>query len=75
MIKLPSSYNYNNSTGSSMPEPFNVRRKQIHREMNKTDHDTAIIKPLLQQYNNTPLDHPCQSVLNSFTDKMKEKGS
>jgi hypothetical protein len=66
MIKPPSSYNCNNSTGSSMPEPFNVRRKQIHREMNKTDHDTAIIKPPLQQYNDPRLDHPCPSVLNNF---------
>jgi hypothetical protein len=49
-----------------MPEPFNVRRKQIHREMNKTDHDTAIIKPPLQQYNDPRLDHPCPSVLNKF---------
>jgi deoxycytidylate deaminase len=66
MIKPPSSCNCNSSTGSSMPEPFNVRRKQIHREMNKTDHDTAIIKPPLQQYNDPRLDHPCPSVLNNF---------
>jgi hypothetical protein len=49
-----------------MPEPFNVRRKQIHMEMNKTDHDTAIIKPPLQYYNDARLDHPCLSVLNGF---------
>ena len=34
--------------------------------MNKTDHDTTIIKPPLQQYNNPQLDHPCPSVLNNL---------
>jgi hypothetical protein len=41
--------------------------------MNKTDHDTAIIKPPLQQYNDPRLDHPCPSVLNSFTDKNEKE--
>jgi hypothetical protein len=57
-----------------MPEPFNVRRKHIHKEMNKTDHDTTIIKPPLQHYNDPRMDHPCSIVLKNFTDKMKEKG-
>jgi hypothetical protein len=56
-----------------MPDPFNVRREKEHKEMNKTDHDTTIIKPPLQQHNNPHLDHPCPSVLNNFTDKMKRK--
>jgi hypothetical protein len=42
------------------------KKEKIHREMSKTDHDTAIIKPPLQQHNNSRLDHPCPSVLNSF---------
>jgi hypothetical protein len=41
--------------------------------MNKTDHDTAIIKPPLQQHNDPRLDPPCPSVLNNFTDKMKKE--
>jgi hypothetical protein len=47
MIKPPSSCNYNDSTGSSMPEPSSVRGKRQHRELSKTDHDAAIIKPTL----------------------------
>jgi hypothetical protein len=70
MIKPPSFCNCNSSTGSSMPDPFNVRGEREHREMNKTDHDTAIIKPPLQHHNDPLLDHPCSIVLNNFTEKM-----
>jgi hypothetical protein len=42
--------------------------------MNKTDHDTTIIKPPLQQYNDPRLDHPCPSVLNNlYRQKWKER--
>jgi hypothetical protein len=57
-----------------MPKPFNVRGGREHKERNKTNHDTAIIKPPLQQHNDPQLDHPCPSFLNNFIDETKEKG-
>jgi hypothetical protein len=38
-----------------------------------TDHDTIIIKPTLEQYNDPRLDHPCPSVLNIFYRQNKKK--
>jgi hypothetical protein len=58
-----------------MPDPFNVKGEREHREINKIDHDTTIIKLPLQEHNDPRLDHPCSSVLKIFTKKMKEKGS
>jgi hypothetical protein len=47
MIKTPSSCNYNDSIGYSMPKPSSVRGKRQHKELSKTDHNEAIIKPTL----------------------------
>jgi hypothetical protein len=46
-----------------MPKLSSVRGKRQHKKLSKTDHDTAIIKPTLQQHNNPRLDHPYPSVL------------
>jgi hypothetical protein len=73
MIKPTSPCSYNNSTGSSMPEPFSVRGKKITREMTKTGHDTTVIKPTLQQHNNPRLDPPCPSVLAQFLQRDEKK--
>jgi hypothetical protein len=66
MIKPTSQCNYDNSMGSSMPEPFSVRGRKITRELTKTGHDTTLIKPTLQQHKNPQLDPPCPSVLAQF---------
>jgi len=66
MIKPKSPCNYNNSTGSSMLEPFSGIGENITRKLNKIGHDTAAIKPTLQQHNNPRLDPPWWSVLAQF---------
>jgi hypothetical protein len=48
-------------------------REKKHWELSKTDHDTAIIKPPLEQYYDPRMDHPCSSVLNSFYRKNEKK--
>jgi hypothetical protein len=63
MIKPTSQCSYNNSTESSMPDPFSVRGKKITRELTKTGHDTTVINTTLQQHNNLRPDPPCPSVL------------
>ena len=73
MIKPTSQCNYNNSIGSSMPEPFSVREKKITREMTKTSHDTTVIKPTLQQHNNPRLDPPCPGVLAQFLQRDEKR--
>jgi hypothetical protein len=56
-----------------MPEPFSVRGKKTTREMNKTGHDTTVIKPKLQQHNNPRLDPPCSSVLAHFLQRDEKR--
>jgi hypothetical protein len=73
MIKPTSPCSCNNSTGSSMPEPFSVRGKNITRKLTKTGHDTAAIKPTLQQHNNPRLDPPCPSVLAQFLQRDEKR--
>jgi hypothetical protein len=73
MIKPTSPCSYNNSTGSSMPEPFSVRGEKITRKLTKTGHDTAAIKPTLQQHNNPRLDPPCPSVLAQFLQRDEKR--
>jgi hypothetical protein len=73
MIKPTSPCSYNNSTGSSMPEPFSVRGEKITRKLTKTGHDTTAIKPTLQQHNNPRLDPPCPSVLAQFLQRDEKR--
>jgi hypothetical protein len=73
MIKPTSLCSYNNSTGSSMLEPFNVRGKKITRELTKTGHNTTVIKPTLQQHNNPRWDPPCSSVLAQFLQRDEKR--
>ena len=73
MIKPTSQCSYNNSMGSSMPEPFNVRGKNMTRELAKTSHDTTVIKPTLKQHNNPQLDRTCPSVLAQFLQRYEKK--
>jgi hypothetical protein len=56
-----------------MPEPFNVRGKNITSELTKNGHDTTVIKPTLQQHNKPRLDPPCLRVLTQvFIERWKE---
>jgi hypothetical protein len=73
MIKPTSPGSYNNSTRSSMPEPFNVRGENIIRKLTKTCHDTTSIKPTLQQHNNPQPDPPCPSVLAQFLQRDEKR--
>jgi hypothetical protein len=73
MIKPTSPCSYNNSTGSSMPEPFSVRGEKITRKLTKIGHDTTAIKPTLQQHNNPRLDPPCPSVLAQFLQRDEKR--
>jgi len=56
-----------------MLDPFNLRGERDHREMNKNDHNTAITKTSLQEYNDPRLDHPCLSALNKFYRQNEKK--
>ena len=73
MIKPTSPCNCNNSTRSSMLEPFSVRGENITRKLTKTGHNTAAIKPTLQQHNNPQLDPPCLSVLAQFLQRDEKR--
>jgi hypothetical protein len=73
MIKPTSPCNYNNSTGSSMADPFSLRGENITRKLTKTGHDTATIKSTLQQHNNPRLDPPCLSVLAQFLQRDERR--
>ena len=73
MIKPTSACSYNNSIGSSMPEPFSARGKKITRELTKNVHDTIVIQPTLQQHNNDRLDPPCLCVLAQFLQRDQKK--
>jgi hypothetical protein len=53
--------------------PFIVRGKNITRKLTKTGHDTAAIKPTLQQHNNPRLDPPCPSVLAQFLQRDEKR--
>jgi hypothetical protein len=56
-------YNYNNSSGSSIHENFNIRGNKTMKENTKKGHNNIIIKPPLQyNYNNSSGSsmHECQ---------------
>ena len=48
MIKPTSPCNYNNLTGSSMPEPFSIRGNKVTKNLTKIGHNSTIIKHTLQ---------------------------
>jgi hypothetical protein len=56
-----------------MPDPFSVRGEKITRNLTKTGHDIATIKPTLQQHNNPQLDPPCPSVLAWFLQRDENR--
>ena len=56
-----------------MLESFSVRGEKITRNLTKNGHDTAAIKPTLQQHNNPRLDPPCPGVLAQFLKRDEKK--
>jgi hypothetical protein len=54
-------------------QEFNVRGRNITRDLTNSGHDTTIIKPTLQHHNNPQLDPPCPSVLAQFLHRDEKK--